>query len=105
MEPCYRDAEITEALEKAKSAHKRLNKLEEGNKILQEMNTNIKLMVQQNEWRDEKVETIEKDVKEIKEKPREDFNRIKWIFITVFCTALATAIFMSLPTIFKNLSG
>jgi len=110
MDPCVRDSEITEALEKAKSAHKRIddhnermNKMDDNNKILHEMNTNLKLMVQQNEQRDIKVEGIEKDVKDIKDKPHETFNRIKWIFITVFCTAFATAIIMSMPTIVSNL--
>lgn len=117
MDPCVSQGEISEAIQLGKSAHHRIDehkdridKLEENNKILHEMNTNIKLLVQQNGYRDRKVDGIEENVKfvsnevlAIREKPLIVLNKIVWIVATVIVTALTTAIIVSLPTIISNL--
>lgn len=110
MDPCKKEGDIAEAIQLGKSAHHRLDehkermdKLEDNNKILHEMNTNIKLMVQQNSYRDTKVEGIEEDVKEIKGKPQKSFEKYKAIVISVVLTAITMAILLSLPTIISNI--
>ena len=107
---CTSKGEISTAIELGKSAHKRLDehkdrmdKLEENNDILHEMNTNIKLMVQQNGYRDLKVDTIEKDVKTIKTKPSENREKIKWIIVGILVSSLMVAVIQSLPLIITNL--
>lgn len=101
---CLKIKEITEVTESTKRAHirlddhkERMDRLEDNNKILHEMNTNIKVMVEQNSYRDEKVDTIEKDVKEIKEKPRQNWDKVKWTVITVLCTSLALFVISQVP--------
>lgn len=108
---CLQIKEITEVTESVKRAHERLDehkermdKLEDSNVILHEMNTNIKLMVQQNGYRDIKVETIEKDVKEIKEKPNKNWDKVKWTIITVVSTSLALFILSKLPEFLLTLA-
>ncbi len=109
-DPCKNEGSIAEAIQLGKSAHHRLeehkermDRLEDNNKILHEMNTNIKLMVQQNDYRDTKVEGIEKTIKGIVSKPQETFSRVLWIIVSVVITAFTTAVIISLPTIFQNL--
>lgn len=115
---CTKVKEITEVTESSKRAHERLDehkermdKLEDSNKILHEMNTNIKIMVQQNQHRDEKIEGIQEtvkgvqiDVKNIKEKPQKDFEKYKTVIVTCIITAVTMAFLMSLPTIISNLA-
>ena len=107
---CTSKGEISTAIELGKSAHKRLDehtdrmdKLEKANDILYEMNTNIKLIVQQNSYRDTKVDTIERDVEIIKTKPNEDREKIKWIIIGILVSYIMITLIQLLPLIITNI--
>lgn len=116
---CTKVKEITEVTESSKRAHERLDehkermdKLEESNKILHEMNTNIKVMVEQNTHRDNKIEGIENslkgvkdDVKKIIEKPKENWDKVKWTIVTVVCTSLALFILSQIPSWLTGLAN
>lgn len=119
MEPCKKEGEIQTAIENAKSAHHRLDehkermdRLEEGNKILYKMSENISVIAEQNKHQNIKIDEIAKtqadqgkEIKEIREKPLRDANKLKWVIIASIVSISMTAIFMSLPTIISNLSG
>jgi len=101
---CLKIKEITINTASIERAHERLDehkklidRQDENFSILHEMNTNIKLIVQQNGVRDEKVGIIEKDVKEIKDKPKRDWDKVKWTIITLVCTSLMLFVLSKLP--------
>jgi len=81
-----------------KSAHRRIDGVEESQKILMEMNTNIRLLVEQNkvqdqklERQDQRLESMDKDIKELKEKPAKRWDHIVTTIITVICSGFAGA--------------
>jgi len=98
MDPCNSKAEITEAIQLGKSAHHRLDEHKErmdasdkNYSVLHEMNTNIKLIVQQNGYRDTKVDSLEKDVNVIMNKPLQTYEKVKWIVIGVVLSSIVIA--------------
>lgn len=94
-----------ERLEERLDEHKeRMDKLEESNKILHEMNTNIKVMIEQNYARDKKIEGIEKNVKEIIDKPRQNWEKVMWTIITVISTGVAMYLLGKLPEVIAFLT-
>lgn len=74
-----------------KSAHHRIDEVQESQKILMEMNTNIRLLVEQNKVQDQKLENVEKDVKELKEKPNKRWETVVAAVITALCSGIAGA--------------
>lgn len=60
---------ITALEASAKSAHYRLDELQRNQKILSEMNANIKVLAEQNKTQNSKIDKIEKDVSGLKDKP------------------------------------
>ena len=60
---------ITALEESTKSAHYRLDELQRNQKILSEMNANIKVLAEQNRTQNSKINKIEKDVSGLKDKP------------------------------------
>ena len=84
---------ITAVEESTKSAHLRLNKVEETTNILHEMNRNIGIMAEQNKTQNTEIKSIKKDIKEVNQKVdrlenrpfvenSNNFNRIKWLIIS-----------------------
>jgi predicted ribosome quality control (RQC) complex YloA/Tae2 family protein len=72
----------------AKSAHHRIDKLEENQEILLEMNGNIRVLTEQTKKQNEELGEVKKDVKDLKEKPAKRWDLI----ITVIITASVTGI-------------
>lgn len=84
-------------LERLDEHKERMDKLEESNKILCEMNTNIKIMIEQNCIRDKKIEVIENNLKQIIDKPRQNLERVLWSIITVLSTGVVLFLLSKLP--------
>lgn len=94
------------------SAHKRIDKVEKNQELLHEMNTNIKLIAEQNKNQNEKIDDLSDEVrnqgieiKSIKEKPVKEWNQIKIAVITCIFTTLVVAILSNLNTFVKMLGG
>jgi predicted RNase H-like nuclease (RuvC/YqgF family) len=68
--------QIQEALSYGKSAHHRIDDLEKDNKILHEMNKNIAVLAANYENQGKKIECIESDLKDIKNRPVPDVSGI-----------------------------
>lgn len=69
MDQCIEHAEKIAALESSlKSAHHKIDKLEENQKILYEMNTNIRLLAQQNKTQNHEIKNIKENLNEINNK-------------------------------------
>ena len=89
---CPNHTETRELVTKVKaavdSAHLRIDRIETDNKILHEMNTNIAVLAEQYRVQGGKIECIEVDIKEMKEKPAKNWNAL----VTVIITAVASGI-------------
>lgn len=94
---CAKD--IQAALESTRSAHHRIDGIEDDiagiksdNKILHEMNTNIAVLASNYENQSKKVDCIESDVKELKEKPAKRWDLVLTIAITAVVTYLISLV-------------
>ncbi len=85
--------------ESAKSAHKRINKLEENQAILMDMNASIKALAEQAQRQKEEmhefkkdikedIDEVKNDVKELKEKPAKRWDLIVTAIITAIVSGL-----------------
>jgi len=90
----------------AKSAHKRIDKLEENQEILLEMNTNIQKLAEQTKSQKEDLQNfkvdikedineVKSDIKDLKEKPGKRWDLI----VTAIISAVATGLVGSLLAI------
>jgi phage-related minor tail protein len=89
--------------ESTKSAHLRINKLEENQEILMDMNASIKALTEQSKGQKEDmlnfkkdikedINEVKNDVKELKEKPAKRWETIVTTIITVFVSGLVGAV-------------
>jgi hypothetical protein len=60
----------------ARSAHHRIDEVYENQKILMEMNGNIKILAEQNKNQNQKIDKIEKDVSSLKDKPAKKWESL-----------------------------
>lgn len=74
--------------ESTKSAHKRIDDLQSDNKVLHEMNANIKLLAEQYKTQGKKLDCIEIDVKELKEKPGKRWDSVSMVVIVCIVTTV-----------------
>ena len=88
----------------------RMDKYEEDRKVLYEMNTNIKLIAQGSVYQNEKIDSIAtvqqeqgKEIKEIKESPMKNWNKVKWTIVTAIATSAVIFILSNLPEFISNL--
>lgn len=95
-----------------KSAHKRIDKVENTLELLHDMNTNIKLIAEQNKVQNEKMDNLSIEVKSqgieikaIKEKPAEEWNKTKTTIKTIILTAVLVAILSNLDLLINMLGG
>lgn len=82
---------LIETESRSKSNVKRLDKIEENQKILLDMSSNIKVIAEQNKNQNEKIDTLTTDVRALKETPKKRYDLIVSTLITVVVTALVTA--------------
>ena len=85
---------VTKVEESTKSAHHRIDKVEEDQKILLEMNTNIKLLAEQSKGNTEDIKSMQSDVKEMKEKPSKRWDSVVNAFVVAIASGLAGAFLM-----------
>ena len=87
---CPNHTETRELVTKIKasvdSAHLRIDRIESDNKILHEMNTNIAVLAEQYKVQGGKIECIEIDIRDLKDKPSKRWD----LLITVAITAIVT---------------
>jgi len=83
-----------------RSAHHRIDEIQENNKILMEMNGNIKILAEQNKGLNEKIGKVEKnldnvqgDVSTLKEKPGKRYDEIVGALIVALTGATVGSIF------------
>lgn len=107
---CLKVKEITNLKADVDNLKEKVINIEESQKVLHEMNTNIKIMVEQNTYRDKEIQNVQtsivnvqSDIKEIKEKPQKDYDRIKWTIITILITGSTTAVLTNLGNIIRVL--
>lgn len=84
--------ELTEATSRSKSNTKRLDKLEEQQKLLHEMNKNIAVIAEKTNDTKEDVTVLKKDMEEIKSKPNRLLDRAKEQAMGVIIGALIGAL-------------
>lgn len=111
--------QIAEVQQSTKSAHHRIedlknrvDKVEKNQELLHEMNTNIKLIAEQNKTQNEKMDNLSvevkeqgKEIKSIKEKPAEEWNKTKTTVKTIVLTTVIVAILSNLGLIIRILGG
>ncbi|MCT4542910.1 MAG: hypothetical protein N4A63_05170 [Vallitalea sp.] len=97
-EKCISEGDIMEALQYAKSAHhradsieKRLDKIEDSQEILYNMNTNLEKLIEQNKYRDKQIQSNTDNINILKDKPAKRWDDLIKTIITVITTALVTA--------------
>ncbi|MGD9678443.1 MAG: hypothetical protein AB7V16_08880 [Vulcanibacillus sp.] len=123
MSVCQEHSQLVRDVEantqSTKSAHHRIDdlknrvdKIEKNQELLHEMNTNIKLIAEQNKVQNEKMDNLSievkeqgKEIKSIKEKPAEDWGKIKTAVITCVLTTIAIAIISNLDLLIRMLGG
>jgi len=78
-----------------KTAFKRLDghdsdikEIKSDNKILHEMNKNIAVLAANNEYQGKKIDCIEVDIKELKEKPAKRYDTIVTLIITLIVSGV-----------------
>ncbi len=81
---------VTENEQRSKSNSHRLDNVEERTELLHEMNTNIMLIAQESKGTTQKVNKIEKDIDEIKQKPSKRFDLVIAAAITAIVTVTIT---------------
>jgi len=84
---------LTEVEQRTKSNAHRIEELEGNQKILYEMNTNIKLLAQQGVQHTQKIECIEQDVKVLKDKPARRWDLVITCIITAVISVAITYLF------------
>jgi len=67
-----------------------IKEIRSDNKILHEMNTNIGILATEFKHQGKRIESIESDVKELKDKPSKRMNALETIIITVVATGIVT---------------
>lgn len=94
MSQCTSHSERIASIENSlKTAHKRIDKVEETTKLLHEMNTNIRLLFEQIKSQNEEMRSIKTEVKDLndkvdrlEEKPlletKENVSKVKWLIIS-----------------------
>ena len=87
-----------------------VSEIRDDHKILHQMNTNIEIIALGNKHQNEKIDIIArtqinqgKEIKEIKEKPMKDWDKVKWTIITVVCTSLTMYVLSQLPKFIESL--
>lgn len=101
MEFCKDHAQCVERIrgveESSKSAHKRIDKLEESQEILMDMNASIKALTEQSQSQKEDMQNfkvdiseVKQDVKDLKEKPAKRWDLIITVMITAIVTGLVS---------------
>jgi len=105
MEFCKDHAQCVERIrgveESSKSAHKRIDKLEENQEILMDMNASIKAFTEQSQSQKEDMQNfkvdikediseVKQDVKDLKEKPAKRWDLIITVMITAIVTGLVS---------------
>jgi methyl-accepting chemotaxis protein len=77
---------LTIVEQSTKSAHHRLDGLENTIEVLHEMNTNIKLLAEQNKVQNTEIKSIKENIKEVNDKvdelemkPSVNYEKIKWL--------------------------
>ena len=83
---------VVKVEESAKSAHHRLNKVEENQEILMEMNSNIRVLAEQYKNQSTKIDKVEKDVEALKKIPAKRWESIIATVITVLVGAIVGAV-------------
>jgi hypothetical protein len=83
---------IQEALSSSKSAHHRIDALESDNKVLHEMNANIRVLALNTENLGKEVNSVKADVKELKEKPGKRWDLIVTVIITALVSGLVAVL-------------
>jgi len=81
---------LTEVEQRSKSNTHRLDGIEDNQKILYEMNTNIKLLAQQGIQHTQKIECIEQDLKVLKDKPSKRWDLVITCLITAVVSGVIT---------------
>lgn len=89
---------IAETEQSVKSAHiridemkKKIEKIESSQELLFEMNTNIKIITQEQIHQNDKIGCISNDLKELREKPMREWSKIKTAIVTAVLTTIAVA--------------
>ena len=83
-----------------KSANNRINEIQENNKILMEMNGNIKILAEQNKGLNEKfgkleknLDNVQEDVSALKEKPGKRYDELVGALIVALTGATIGSVF------------
>jgi predicted nuclease with TOPRIM domain len=84
--------ELTETTSRSKSNTHRIDKLEEQQNLLHEMNSNIAAIAEQTKYTKEEVSDLKKDVEEIKMKPSKLLDGVKENALGVIVGAIVGAI-------------
>lgn len=96
MEQCTDHTQCAERIraveESVKSAHHRIEDVQENQKILMDMNANIKLLAERYQVQTDRIGTIEVDVKELKDKPSKSWEMVINTIIVTFVGGAAGAI-------------
>jgi predicted nucleic acid-binding Zn-ribbon protein len=107
---CSQVGKISTISQKLEHMDEKIKNIESNHKILHEMNTNLKIMVEQNNNRDKQIQEVQNniagvkaDIREIKEKPLNDYDRVKWIVITIVITSISTGVLLNLGTILNSI--
>lgn len=98
---CENVERIVTVEESTKMAHKRIDKVEENQKLMMEMNTNIRLIVQQNTNQDEKIDKIETNITKVNEKVdrlekkpllmlKNNCSKLKWLVIGTLVSSIVS---------------
>lgn len=104
--------QIAEVQQSTKDLKNRVDKVEKNQELLHEMNTNIKLIAEQNKTQNEKMDNLSvevkeqgKEIKSIKEKPTEEWNKTKTTVKTIVLTTVIVAVLSNLGLIIRILGG
>lgn len=86
---------LTAVEQSTKSAHHRIDKLEEAIAILHEMNTNIRLLTEQNLIQNTEIKEIKEDINTVsnkvdylEKKPLMELYQLKWIVLSAIVSGL-----------------
>lgn len=83
--------ELTQTTERSRSNTHRIDKLEEQQTLLHEMNKNIAVIAEQTKDTKEDLQGVKKDVEEIKQKPNKLVDHVQFIVIGAIAGAVVGA--------------